>query len=151
MAGSESKELSAFERREDGSASAGGLRGVVAGLRVADVDAALVLRAGDALMANDDACVCLLVGQDALVLASDAGAALSVINPALAAGLIESGRIATVRLAAPPRRLARRRLFGLLAGHQFASGIWRRQDIEADLAGLPREPVTGRDEVSDAV
>jgi hypothetical protein len=115
-----------------------------------DVDAILILRAGDMLMASDDACACLLVGSDA-ILVSNSSKALSVINPKVVEHLASAGKIVTVTLATVPQSMARRALFGILPTGRFATMRLARQVVEAAVAGLPREPVTQMETISDVV
>jgi hypothetical protein len=124
--------------------------GDIGRLQPHDVDAILILRAGDMLMASDDACTCLLAGSDA-ILVSNSSKALSIINPKLVENMASAGKIVTVMLATTPHAMARRALFGLLPTNRFATVRIARHVLEAAIAGLPREPVTKMETIRDVV
>ncbi len=124
--------------------------GIVSRLQPHDVDAILILRAGDMLTASDDACACLLVSREAILL-TNSSKALSIINPKLVEQMASAGKIVTVILATVPRAMAGRALFGLLPTSRFATMRLAREVVETAIAGMPREPVMQMETISDVV
>jgi hypothetical protein len=109
------------------------------------VESCVVVRVGDALMANDDAFLCFFRGDEATVLA------LADVEPAAAApdllpSLVKRGLVVVAQVAATPRLLSKRAL-GIIRTDAVLSGVYDRRAVEQALGGSPLIPVRDMKEI----
>lgn len=122
----------------------------VRSLRPDEVEEVLVLRIGDALMANDDSCIVFFMGRQALVVSPESCAVVAV-NPALMEGLIEAGRVHELGLAAAPPLVRPRHWLDLVFRRRspIISGLYRAEALRAQLPREGRRPVRALGEIID--